>query len=136
MDDPTQPLSPPSRLVDARIEALDDWRGARLAHLRALIHRADPGVEEDVKWRKPSNPLGVPTWSHDGLICTGEVYAAKVKLTFASGAALPDPHGLFNASLDGKARRAIDLFEGDAVEEDAFVALVRAAVQLNRPKAG
>lgn len=115
----------PSRLIDARIEALADWRGRMLAHVRALIHEADPEVVEEWKWR------GVPVWSHAGIICTGETYKSVVKLTFAKGAALPDPAGLFNASLEGNVRRAIDLGEGAALNAEAFKALVSAAVALN-----
>ena len=118
--------------MDEKISDLQDWRGARLRQIRQLIRRADPAVVEEVKWRKASNPLGVPTWSHDGIICTGETYKDKVKLTFARGAALSDPAGLFNSSLDGNTRRAIDLREGDNIDEDAFQALIRAAVALNR----
>jgi hypothetical protein len=122
----------PSKSIDARIRDLGGWRGKALSRLRALIQRADPGVVEEVKWRKPSNSmLGVPVWSHDGIICTGETYKDKVKLTFARGAALEDPAGLFNASLDGNVRRAIDLHEGDEIDERAFEALVRAAAALN-----
>ena len=121
-------------LVDAKIAGLGDWRGATLAKLRALIHDADPDVEETVKWQKPSNPSGVPVWEHAGILCTGETYTDKVKLTFAKGAALADPKGLFNSSLDGNTRRAIDLFEGDGVDEAAFRALVRAAVEANLEK--
>lgn len=122
----------PSRLIDARIAALGDWRGRMLARIRALIREADPDVAEQVKWRKPSNAmLGVPVWEHDGIICTGETYGDKVKLTFARGARLEDPSGLFNSSLDGKARRAIDFREGDTIDEEAFKALIRAAVTLN-----
>jgi hypothetical protein len=121
----------PSRLIDARIAALGDWRGATLARVRALIREADPHVVEAVKWRKPSNPLGVPVWEHDGIICTGETYRSVVKLTFARGAALPDPAGLFNSSLDGNTRRAIDMREGDRLDAKAFKALIRAAVALN-----
>jgi hypothetical protein len=117
--------------VDKKIASLPDWRGATLARLRRLIREADPAVEEDVKWRKPSNPLGVPTWSHAGIICTGETYKDKVKLTFAQGAALEDPAGLFNSSLSGGTRRAIDIPEGGDVDEQAFKALVREAVALN-----
>src|SRR5690606_1168582 len=109
----------------------DDWRQRMLAQVRALIQRADPHVIEERKWKKPTNPAGVPVWSRDGIICTGETYRDKVKLTFMRGAALDDPHGLFNASLEGNARRAIDIREGDTLDEDAFVALVRAAVALN-----
>lgn len=120
-------------LVDTKIAVLGDWRGDLLARLRGLILEADPEVVEEVKWRKPSNAmLGVPVWSHDGIICTGETYRDKVKLTFAKGASLPDPHGLFNASLEGNTRRAVDLHEGDAIDESAFRALIRAAVALNR----
>ena len=114
-----------SSLIDARIEELDDWRGERLARIRALIHQADPGVVEEWKWR------GVPVWSHDGILCTGETYKSIVKLTFFKGAALPDPARLFNSSLEGNARRAIDLHEGDRLDEKAFKALVKAAVALN-----
>jgi hypothetical protein len=126
----------PAALIDARIKKLGDWRGAALARMRALIKAADPGVTEEVKWRKPSNGmLGVPVWEHDGIICTGETYKAAVKLTFANGAALKDPSGLFNASLDGNVRRAIDIHEGHAINEKAFKALVRAAVEFNIAKA-
>lgn len=121
----------PARLIDAKIEALGDWRGATLARMRALIRQADPDVVEDVKWRKPSNLSGVAVWEHAGIICTGETYASYVKLTFAKGASLPDPSGLFNASLTGNTRRAIDLREGDRIDEGAFLALVREAVALN-----
>ena len=121
----------PAQLIDARIEELDDWRGEILSRLRALIKQADPEVVEEVKWRKPSNPAGVPVWSHDGLICSGETYKTAVKLTFAKGASLKDSSGLFNSSLDGNTRRAIDFHEGDAIDEDAFRALIRAAVSLN-----
>jgi hypothetical protein len=119
----------PSRLIDGRIRELGDWRGKTLAHLRALIHQAVPGVVEEWKWR------GVPVWYRDGMICTGETYTSVVKVTFAKGAALQDPSGLFNSSLDGNTRRAIDLHEGEAINEDAFKALVRAAVALNGSKA-
>jgi hypothetical protein len=122
----------PSELIDAKIEALGDWRGETLSFLRKLIKRADPDVCEEVKWRKPSNAMsGVPTWEHDGIICTGETYKDKVKLTFARGAALADPSGLFNSSLDGGTRRAIDFREDDKVDEKAFKELIRAAVDLN-----
>ncbi|MDQ0328591.1 hypothetical protein QFZ88_000918 [Mesorhizobium sp. YL-MeA3-2017] len=122
----------PSQLIDATINALGDWRGEVLGRLRALIKRAKPDVVEEVKWRKPSNSmLGVPVWEHDGMICTGETYKAAVKLTFAKGAALEDPTGLFNSSLDGNVRRAIDFHEGGKINEEAFVALIRAAVALN-----
>jgi hypothetical protein len=115
----------PSRLIDGRIKELGDWRGKMLAHIRALIKKADPDVVEEWKWR------GVPVWSHDGIICTGETYTAIVKLTFAKGAALKDPSKLFNSSLEGNVRRAIDIHEGEAVDVAAFQALIRAAVALN-----
>jgi hypothetical protein len=111
-----------------------DWRTETLARLRELIEAAAPDAVEEVKWRKPTNPAGVPAWSQNGLLCTGEVYKDKVKITFAKGAALPDPAGLFNASLDGNARRAIDFHEGDKIKVTAFKALVRAAVALNASK--
>ena len=121
-----------SNPIDARIAALSDWRGETLARVRSLIKQADPDVVEEVKWRKPSNGmLGVPVWEHDGIICTGETYKAVVKMTFAKGAALEDPSGLFNASLYGNVRRAIDIREGDKINEKALKALVRAAVVLN-----
>jgi hypothetical protein len=123
-----------SQLNDARIKELPDWRGEVLSRMRRLIKQADPEVVEEVKWRKPSNPMGVPVWSHDGIICTGETYKDKVKLTFARGASLADPAGLFNASLEGNARRAIDLHEGDKIDESAFKSLVRAAAALNASK--
>jgi hypothetical protein len=124
----------PSHLIDAKIEKLGDWRGEVLARARAIIKAADPDVVEDVKWRKLSNPMGVPVWEHDGLICTGETYKDKIKLTFANGAALEDPSGLFNSSLDGNVRRAIDIHEGDKIDETAFKMLIRAAVALNTSK--
>src|SRR3954451_17664456 len=125
----------PAQLIDARIKELKDWRGETLAHVRALIKQADPDIVEEVKWRKPSNGmLGVPVWEHDGIICTGETYKAAVKLTFANGAALEDPSGLFNSSLDGNVRRAIDIHEGEKINEKAFKALIRAAVALNTSK--
>ena len=125
----------PSRLIDARIAALGDWRGETLARVRRLIREADPDVVEEVKWRKPSNAmLGVPVWEHDGIICTGETYKAVVKLTFARGTALTDPSGLFNSSLEGNVRRAIDIREGDKIDEKALKALIRAAVALNTSK--
>jgi len=125
----------PSRRIDARIAALTDWRGTALARVRAIIKQADAQVVEEVKWRKPSNAmLGVPVWEHDGIICTGETYKAAVKLTFANGAALPDPSGLFNASLEGNVRRAIDIHEGEKIDEKALKALIRAAVALNTSK--
>ena len=119
----------PSRLIDARIKELDDWRGKTLSHVRALIKQADPEVVEEWKWR------GVPVWSHDGIICTGETYKSVVKLTFARGAALEDPAGLFNSSLAGNTRRAIDIHEGDEIDEGAFKTLIRAAAALNSSKA-
>lgn len=125
----------PSQLIEARIAALGDWRGELLGRLRALIKQADPHVVEEVKWRKPSNPLGVPVWEHAGMICTGETYKDKVKLTFAQGAALKDPSRLFNSSLDGNTRRAIDFHEGDRIDEKALTALICAAVELNTAKA-
>ena len=117
--------------IDAKIASLGDWRGATLAQLRRLIREADPDVVEAVKWRKPSNPAGVPLWEHAGMICTGELCKDKVKLTFARGAGLDDPAGLFNSSLGGGTRRAIDLREGDEIDAAAFKALVREAVALN-----
>jgi hypothetical protein len=124
----------PSRLIDAKIKSLGDWRGETLAKARALIREADPEVVETVKWQKPSNPAGVPVWEHDGILCTGETYKAVVKLTFANGASLPDPSGLFNSSLEGNMRRAIDIHEGDRLNEKAFKALIRAAVIFNSSK--
>ncbi len=122
----------PSELIDAKIEDLDDWRGEMLSRLRALIKEADPDISEEVKWRKPSNSMrGVPVWSHHGIICTGETYKEVVKLTFAKGASLDDPARLFNASLTGSTRRAIDFHEGDEVDEEALQALIRSAVALN-----
>jgi hypothetical protein len=118
----------PSQLIDERIEELGDWRGEMLSRLRAVIKQADPGVAEEWKWR------GVPVWSHDGIICTGETYKSVVKLTFAKGASLADPSGLFNASLEGNTRRAIDVREGEAIDEEALKALVRAAAALNASK--
>jgi len=126
---------PPSQLIDARIKELGGWRGETLARMRKLIREADPEVVEEVKWRKPSNGmLGVPVWEHDGIICTGESYKSVVKLTFAKGAALEDPSKLFNSSLEGNVRRAIDFREGDKINEKAFKALVRAAIELNQSK--
>jgi len=119
----------PSRLIDARIKELDDWTGKTLAHVRSLIKQAEPKVIEEWKWR------GVPVWSHHGLICTGETYKSVVKLTFFKGASLKDPSGLFNSSLEGNARRAIDLHEGDVIDEDAFKRLIRAAAALNSASA-
>ena len=124
-----------SEEIEQRLKKLGDWRGATLGKLRALILDADPEMVEEVKWRKPSNPAGVPIWSHDGMVCTGEVYKDHVKLTFAQGAALKDPTQLFNASLDAGTRRAIDLQEGAGVDAKAFQALIRAAVALNQGKA-
>ena len=118
----------PSRLIDARIRDLGDWRGETLARMRRLIHEAVPEVVEEWKWR------GVPVWSDAGIICTGETYKAVVKLTFAKGASLPDPKGLFNSSLEGNVRRAIDIHEGETVDESAFKSLARAAAELNRAK--
>jgi len=121
-----------SEQIDAKIASMSDWRGETLGKLRALIRKADPEVVEEVKWRKPSNGMvGVPVWSHDGIICTGETYKAAVKMTFARGASLEDPSGLFNSSLEGNTRRAIDFHEGDAIDEKALKALIRAAVALN-----
>src|SRR5215211_268669 len=119
-----------SALIDKRIEELGDWRGKTLAKVRQLIKEADPEIVEEWKWVKPSNP-GTPVWSHNGIICTGETYKDKVKLTFARGASLQDPSGLFNASLEGSTRRAIDFQEGDTIDEKALQALIRAAVALN-----
>jgi hypothetical protein len=130
----TEETKTPAELIDQRIAELGDWRGETLARLRKLILEADVEVAEQVKWRKPTNPSGVPVWEHAGIICTGETYKDKVKLTFAKGAALDDPRGLFNASLEGNARRAIDLFEGDEVDGDAFRALIRSAAELNLSK--
>ena len=123
----TKAQSPP-RLIDARIKELDDWRGKTLARVRALIHQADPAVVEEWKWR------GVPVWSHDGILCTGETYKSVVKLTFARGAALKDPSRLFNASLDGNTRRAIDIRDGERLDATAFKTLIRAAVALNQSR--
>lgn len=117
--------------IDGYIADLGDWRGDRLADVRRLIHEAEPDVLEEVKWKKPSSPMGVPVWSHGGIICTGETYKDKVKLTFHRGASLDDPNRLFNASLGGNTRRAIDLFERDKLDETAFVSLIRAAVSFN-----
>ena len=122
---------PASEQIDEKLRTLGDWRGALLARLRRLIHDADPKVVEGVKWRKPSNPLGVPTWEHDGIICTGETYKDKIKLTFMYGASLDDPKKLFNSSLDAGTRRAIDFRENDMVDEAAFKALIREAVGFN-----
>jgi hypothetical protein len=123
--------SSPSQLIDARIKELSDWRGQTLARVRTLIKQADPEVVEELKWVKPTNPGGVPVWSHAGIICTGETYKNVVKMTFARGASLEDPSGLFNSSLEGNTRRAIDIHEGDKIDEKALQALIRAAVALN-----
>lgn len=120
-----------SKLIDEKIASLGDWRGDVLARMRKLIHEAQPDIVEEVKWRKPTNPAGVPVWAHGGIVCTGETYKDKVKLTFARGASLDDPSGLFNASLDGNQRRAIDIREGAAIDGKAFKALIRAAVAQN-----
>lgn len=120
-------------ISDATAE-VGDWREETLARVRGLILDADPEMTEECKWRKPSNPAGVPTWSHNGIVCTGETYKDKLKLTFASGASLPDPSGLFNSSLEGHARRAIDIHQGDLIDDDAFKTLVSAAVALNAKK--
>lgn len=125
----------PSRMTDKTKNLSGDWRGKMLSRLRALIEQADPDVVEEVKWRKPSNPAGVPVWSHDGMICTGETFKDKVKLTFAYGAALDDPSGLFNAGFGGNTRRAIDIREGEVLDDEAFKALIRAAVEHNVSKA-
>ena len=130
-----KPAASPTRLIDARIAALGDWRGEVLGRVRAFIREADTGIIEAVKWQKPSNPMGVPVWEHAGLICTGETYKDYVKLTFARGAALEDPSGLFNSGLEGNVRRAIDIREGDRIDERAFKALIRAAVALNTSRA-
>ncbi len=122
---------PAAELIDAQIAGLDDWRGELLRRLRALIRVAVPEVTEEVKWRKAANPLGVPVWESNGIICTGEAYKDKVKLTFARGASLADPAGLFNSSLEGKTRRAIDFHQGAGIDEDALQSLVRAAADLN-----
>jgi hypothetical protein len=123
----------PSRQIDARIKKLGDWRGKTLSRVRSLIKQADPAVVEEVKWAKASSP-GVPVWSHDGIICTGETYKSAVKLTFAKGASLKDPSELFNSSLEGSTRRAIDIHEGENLDENAFKTLIRAAVALNKSK--
>lgn len=124
------------KLIDARIQKLGDWRGEVLSRLRGLIKEADPKVVEEAKWIKPTNPLGTTVWSHDGLICTGEAYKDHVKMTFPLGASLPDPSGLFNASLEAKVWRAIDIHEGDKVDEEALKTLIRTAVALNRSQKG
>src|SRR4051812_4426444 len=124
----SQESESPSQLIDARIKELGDWRGEMLSRIRALVKEADPEVVEEWKWR------GVPVWSHDGIICTGETYKNVVKMTFAKGAALDDPSSLFNSSLEGNTRRAIDVHEGEQIDEDALKALIRAAVALNQSK--
>jgi len=124
----TQPSQTPSELIDARIKELGDWRGEMLGRLRALIREADPKIVEEWKWR------GVPVWSHDGIICTGETYKSVVKMTFAKGAHLEDPAGLFNSSLEGNTRRAIDFHEGEKINEGALKTLIRAAVSLNQAR--
>jgi len=124
----------PSQQIDARIEELSDWRGETLATVRGIIREADPDVVEEWKWAKATSP-GTPVWSHDGIICTGETYKSAVKMTFAKGASLEDPSGLFNASLEGNTRRAIDVHEGEEIDEEALKALIRAAVALNHSKA-
>ena len=134
------PVESASASIDEKIKELGDWRGTTLSQIRALIKQADPEVVEELKWRKPSNPAGVPVWYHDGIICTGETYVNHVRLTFAKGASLKDPSGLFNSGLGGNVRRAIDIHEGDKVDEAALKDLIRAAVALNlkgksKPKA-
>ncbi len=124
------PAESASASIDARINQLGDWRGKTLAHVRKLIHAADPAIEEEWKWAKPASP-GTPVWSHDGIVCTGETYKQVVKLTFARGASIPDPKKLFNSSLKGNARRAIDLREGEKIDEATFKQLIRAAVAAN-----
>lgn len=126
-----KPKMTASHHIDERIRSLGDWRAGTLAGIRRMIHEADPDVVEEVKWRKPSNPMGVPVWSHDGIVCTGESYKDKVKLTFTKGASLPDPAGLFNSSLEGNVRRAIDIREGETLDAEAFKALIQAAVAEN-----
>ena len=120
-----------NHLIDELIQSLRDWRAKTLQHIRNLIHEADPAIVEETKWIKPSNPLGVPVWSHGGIVCTGEVYKDKVKLTFARGASLVDPHRLFNSSLEAGTRRAIDIREGAVIDPEAFKALIQAAVATN-----
>jgi hypothetical protein len=130
----SQKSESPSELIDARIKELGDWRGKTLSKVRGIIKEADPEIVEKWKWAKPTNP-GTPVWSHNGGICTGETYKSAVKLTFFKGAALDDPSGLFNSSLDGKVRRAIDLHEGEEIDEEALKTLLRAAVTLNKSTA-
>lgn len=122
-----------SQIIDARLKEFDDWRGKLLGEVRALILKTDPAVVEEWKWAKATSP-GVPVWSHDGIICTGEIYKGKVKLTFAQGASLPDPSGLFNSSLEGNLRRAIDFAEGDKLDKPAFARLIKAAAAFNASK--
>lgn len=129
--DTTENANSGSEQIDEKIATLTDWRAETLRVIRKLIHEADPGVIEEIKWRKPSNPTGVPVWSHAGILCTGETYTDKVKLTFARGASLPDPSLLFNSSLDGGSRRAIDIRKGDQIDGKALKALIRAAVMAN-----
>ena len=128
----TVPVPSASASIDAKINQLGDWRGKTLAHVRQLIRDADPNIVEECKWVKPSNPTGVPVWSHDGIVCTGESHKQVVKLTFARGACIKDPKKLFNSSLEGNARRAIDLREGEKIDEAAFKQLIRAAVAANQ----
>jgi hypothetical protein len=131
MSKPQQKTESASQLIDARIKQLGDWRGETLAHIRALIKQADPKIVEEVKWIKPTNPLGVAVWSHNGIICTGEIYKTSVKMTFPQGASLDDPQGLFNSGSETSARRAIDFHEGGKVDEEALKTLIRAAANLN-----
>ena len=131
MEGPMASKTSDSELIDARIASLGDWRGDVLRRIRILIRNADPDAVETVKWRKPSNPAGVPVWEHAGMLCTGETYKDKVKLTFARGASLDDPSNLFNSSLEGGTRRALDIREGDKIDEQAFTALVHEAVAVN-----
>src|SRR5256712_12778539 len=128
------PVESASAIIDARIKELGDWRGKMLAKVRDIVHKADPEIVEEWKWAKPTSP-GTPVWSHGGIVCTGETYKNVVKMTFAKGAALKDPSGLFNSSLDGNTRRAIDFREGEKINEEALKTLVRAAVTLNKSKA-
>jgi len=134
MDQSVSENKSPSQLIDARIKELGDWRGEMLGKVRGIIREADPDVVEEWKWAKATSP-GTPVWSHDGIICTGETYKSVVKMTFAKGAALEDPSGLFNSSLEGKVRRAIDIHEGEEIDEEALKTLVRAAVALNESAA-
>jgi hypothetical protein len=133
---PSKKAESPSTRKEARLEGVDDWRGEMLSRLRALIKEADPEMIEERKWRKPSNAMaGVPVWSHNGIVCTGETYKNAVKMTFANGASLKDPSGLFNSSLEGNVRRAIDFHEGDKLDEKALKALIRSAVAFNKSAA-